>query len=722
MVAPVRNIPQASAVDEVLRALRVILEPSAVAELRALGRVTFSGYFDDPQKLARAAVQLEERAKGVYVTLNPLNPALLARAANRVRIVSDRDPLTSDLDVLRRRWLPLDFDPIRPAGVSATDEEKRLALERATEARNWLRAHGWPEPVIADSGNGVHLLYRVDLPNDDTSRELVRKSLEALSLRFADGRVALDTSVFNAARIWRLYGTVARKGDSTPDRPHRRSRLLRVPERLDPVPRDLLEALAAMVPEQPKPELARHSSNGRPLDVERWLADHGLEVVRSGPWGAGGRKWVLAVCPWNPDHRDRSAYVVQFPNGAVAAGCHHNSCRGRTWHDLRDAVEPGWRERRASDARETEPHVHQRRRQESQAVTIRVVDATELLAGEIPEELASLPLLGVSGYILEGWSHLLAGYPKVGKSELVFTCARDWVRRGVRVLWLSEESELVWRLRLRRDPDLPQGLRLVFALGAPPDALLERAASGDEAVVVVDTIRSLLGISDEADNAEIARALGAWEARLREKTRIYLHHLRKDLGDHGLAVAGGTMLVGAVDRVLELRHDSHDEQRRLLRVISRISGAPDLLIGLDEIGWPVALGDPGSVELEQVANACLEVLEADEWLTKRQVHERLDEPKPSLKQVGRALELLLQRGLAERDPAEEKRGTTYRWRRAAGQPNLDRIKPPRSRSGSEPTAIPNLTWNGGGYIGPGQVSPRPCADSAQDDWEEVEVA
>src|SRR5262249_44175120 len=30
------------------------------------------------------------------------------------------------------------------------------------------------------------------------------------------------------------------------------------------------------------------------------------------------------------------------------AGCHHNGCAGKKWHDLRDLVEPGWREHRAA--------------------------------------------------------------------------------------------------------------------------------------------------------------------------------------------------------------------------------------------------------------------------------------------------------------------------------------------------------------------------------------
>ncbi|MCM8750693.1 bifunctional DNA primase/polymerase, partial [Thermomicrobiaceae bacterium CFH 74404] len=267
--------------------------------------------------------------------------------------------------------------------------------------------------------------------------------------------------------------------------------------------------------------------------------------------------------------------------------------------------------------------------QTGEASPLRELDAADLATADLPAELPSLPLLSQDGYVIEGWSHLVAGYPKAGKTELVYACVREWVRAGRSVLWLTEESELVWAHRLRRDPALPRGLRLVFGLGERPDRLLDRAMRGDEPVVVIDTIRSLLGIADEADNAEIARVVGQWESALRGKTRLYVHHLRKGLGDHGLAVAGGTMLVGAVDRVLELRHDEHDSGRRVLRVISRIVGASDLLLGLDSDGWPVALGDPAAVELERVMAACLDVLEPESWLKTGEVRDRLPEPKPS---------------------------------------------------------------------------------------------
>jgi hypothetical protein len=114
---------------EIRRALALFVEPGAVAELRILdaGRDgVVSGYFDDLDALMRAAVAWSGKAPGVYVTLNPIPSALLARAQNRMR--SWAKPTTNDHDVLRRRWLPLDFDPRRPSGISATQAEHDAAL------------------------------------------------------------------------------------------------------------------------------------------------------------------------------------------------------------------------------------------------------------------------------------------------------------------------------------------------------------------------------------------------------------------------------------------------------------------------------------------------------------------------------------------------------------------------------------------------------------------
>jgi hypothetical protein len=215
---------------------RLLMAPGDVHEARILKagrRGTISGYFDDVESLATAVLALDGEVPGVYLTLNPCNPVLLARAANRLQ--ERAQVTTSDADILLRRWLLIDFDPVRPAGISSNDREHGRAISAACGAWDDLRGAGFPDPVVADSGNGAHLLYRLELPNASRARDLVKSILAGVAARCVADDITVDQTVFNAGRITKLYGTMACKGDNLPDRPHRRSRLLEIPDHLVPL-------------------------------------------------------------------------------------------------------------------------------------------------------------------------------------------------------------------------------------------------------------------------------------------------------------------------------------------------------------------------------------------------------------------------------------------------------------------------------------------------------
>jgi hypothetical protein len=327
---------------EVLHAAGTVVEVRILTSARATG--TLSGYFTDPAQLAQAAARWSGKAP-IYITLNPCDSALLAHSAHR--LTARATHTTADHDIQSRRWLPLDFDPARPTGISSTDTEHEAALVRMRACHAWLQSHGWPSAIEADSGNGAHLLPCIDLPNDDASRALVQRCLEALAFYFSDHAVGLDLTTYNAGRIWKCYGTLACKGDNLPDRPHRMARLLSVPSLILSVSQEQLEVLAALAP-QPSQEsrgLGRpQPGHGGSFDLERWITAHGLSIVAEEPWQRGGYRGILNPCPWNTDHTNRAAYIVRQANGAIAAGCHHNGCHGKDWHALRDLYEPGWRD------------------------------------------------------------------------------------------------------------------------------------------------------------------------------------------------------------------------------------------------------------------------------------------------------------------------------------------------------------------------------------------
>ena len=348
--APGRSDPYV----ETFNALQLLVPAGGVFEVRALGDRTASGYFDaDHLEQAAKAIEALDAAgtySGIYVTLNPVNPALLSRRSNRIETrLGLKEATTADADIIRRQWFPVDIDPKRPSGIGSSDAEHAAALEVAGNVAGFLSEFfGFPAPVRADSGNGGHLLYRIDLPNDDEGRSLIERCLKGLGAAFdrspTEDRpgVEIDQTTFNAARIWKLYGTVARKGDNTSERPHRRARIIEAPEVIEVVPRETLERLAALAPEEEPRQAPRPRSSRSGPDLDEWLKEYGASLP---PYRAKNKPgfrsfYVFDVCPWDPSHRDRSAFMGQRTDGPLVAGCHHNGCSGRNWQDLRDLVEP----------------------------------------------------------------------------------------------------------------------------------------------------------------------------------------------------------------------------------------------------------------------------------------------------------------------------------------------------------------------------------------------
>ena len=336
--------------DETVRFLQTIFAAGDVFEVRVLNASTAdyqrlhaeSGYFDyDHIPQAADAIASLRYYGGAYATLNPVNPALLARANNRLA-PAKRDCSTADGDILARRWLPIDCDPDRPAGISSTDAEHGAALALAREIRDGLASLGWPEPMMLDSGNGAQMLYRVDLPTDDGG--LVQKAIAEIA-KGSNAAVHVDLSVFNPARIWRIPGTMNRKGDPIPDRPHRMAAILDVPKNIRAVTR---EQLASIIPGTPaQAEHIPASADG--FDADHWVAEHCPELGTPVAW-QGGRKWVFKVCPFNPAHDNSSAVLIQEASGAMAFKCHHNGCAGNDWRRLREMREPGCYDRPAQGA------------------------------------------------------------------------------------------------------------------------------------------------------------------------------------------------------------------------------------------------------------------------------------------------------------------------------------------------------------------------------------
>jgi hypothetical protein len=265
--------------ERALAYLRWLWADGDVREVRALhgsGRWTAAGVYATPEEAAAAAVEQCERgaAPGVYVTLNPVR--LAPREMDRIGAGEG----AKDADVTRRTHLLIDVDPTRPSGVSSSRGEREVAASVAREIRATLSAAGWPEPSVLSSGNGWHLVYKIDLPNDEVAHALVRRVLVEVARRWDTDSVKVDRSVHNAARITRIAGTRARKGAATEERPHREARVMGVGGGV--VSREALEALAPEPVATPLPlEAPLRAASVAPAGTAHWTAGDAEDAIWS---------------------------------------------------------------------------------------------------------------------------------------------------------------------------------------------------------------------------------------------------------------------------------------------------------------------------------------------------------------------------------------------------------------------------------------------------------
>lgn len=428
---------------EIVQGLTAIIKPGSVAELRVLqardGNYTanYTGYFNNIEKMAEAAARFNGNAPAVYFTLNECNPALLARAANRMVKAGPKSSSTTDHDIVKIRWFPIDADAVRPAGISSSSDEHREALNRAEAIMDYLSDFDWNQPFFCDSGNGAHLLYPIDLDNTPENVELIKTCLASLSQKFSDDAVCVDQSVFNPSRIWKVYGTMACKGDATEDRPHRKARIISNSSGIV-VPIERLQELAASAHKPSVP--AKNATVSTPglvgIEVESFCLKHGLRINRVENW-KDGKKFQITPCPFNQAHSE--AIIISHPSGAVSFKCLHNGCVGKTWQDLREMLEPAAIRPKPEPrpSQPLKPAAKQERPSTDPTIDPRIdvdADLSEMLS-EVQEQAAGrrttipLPWVRLSSgchALRPGTMTILAGPMKTGKSFFTMSIVK-WI-------------------------------------------------------------------------------------------------------------------------------------------------------------------------------------------------------------------------------------------------------------------------------------------------------
>lgn len=405
----------------------------------------YSGYFTDVNTLLNEIRKYDNC--NIYFTLNAINPACYDREQHD-RIVTKPKSTTSDNDIVGRDWILIDIDTKKPSDTNSTDEEKEMAKEVVNNVFKFLRDEGFEKPVVCDSGNGFHLLYKIAMKNSNENTTICKEFLQVLDMLFSNPNVEIDCTTHNASRVCKLYGTFSRKGSNTKKRPQRESKILRIPDEIKITPNEYFAKVAAMLPKPEQPSKSNYYSNEK-FDLEAFLNKHHI-AVRNIVRTSSFTKYILDECPFNSSHRAPDSAIFEMSNGGLGFKCLHSSCSQYTWKDFRLKFEPD-----AYDHKEYQRHEHKMQYYSSQkkepfvpkkedsakgkkwlAMTdVQYVDMSKLIAIPTGYKELDKKIIG----LLMGDVTVLSGLSGSGKTSWIDCVVLNAVQRGYKVgIWSGE--------------------------------------------------------------------------------------------------------------------------------------------------------------------------------------------------------------------------------------------------------------------------------------------
>lgn len=355
------SISENTQLTDIQRGIRLLFKPGQLIEFRVktASDVWRGFYFDNHERLAETVLRLDhdERVVSLYYVINAVRPNLPKERGVTVNpdsaqvdtiLSGPSQQLTSNDDIETFNWLFIDVDTTRATGFeheSSTNEEKAGSRGVATNVVNYLvDEKKWPQPLLGDSGNGCHILAKLNLLNSAHNKHLLVDCLKALAAKFNCPAANVDASVFNPARLTRAYGTTTRKGTDTKERPYRQNKLIQPKSPIVEVPLSLILDLTSESPSSGRrkdddiPEL---DDEFDPLDWIQHFEEQGAWEIEGTRSTGGMNIMVTSVCPI-AGHKHTGSGLTGFIIGdTFGFHCFSDDCEGSTigtiFQILRDA-------------------------------------------------------------------------------------------------------------------------------------------------------------------------------------------------------------------------------------------------------------------------------------------------------------------------------------------------------------------------------------------------
>ena len=324
--------------EQIYKWWSIFHDEGEITEIRSFGGTTFSGYYKDIDNAIRDIEILESKPdQQIYFITNAIREDCYGRA-QRERLIMKPKNTTNDEEIVGRKWIMIDLDPKRASGVNSSNQELEYAHKKAVAVYKFLRDNGFNDPVVCMSGNGYHLMYACRIGVSQETDLLIERFINALAMLFTDEHVDVDKKCKNRARLSKVYGTTAKKGANSDDRPWRTSYIVKAPDEVKINDIEYIKKIANLYPEdRPAPSPDNNWGQSK-FDIESFLQKYSIEYKKE--TYKDGTKYVLAHCCFNENHKGKDAVIFQRDNGALSYVCLHNSCSHYTFKDFRLHFDP----------------------------------------------------------------------------------------------------------------------------------------------------------------------------------------------------------------------------------------------------------------------------------------------------------------------------------------------------------------------------------------------
>lgn len=439
--------------DEIRKWHKTFKRDDELFEIRLIGDRTWSGYFYDVEQAIEKLQPFDNL--NIYFTVNEVKKACASRSQFGC-FQQVKSTATSKQDIEHRWWIPIDVDCERPSGVSSTDEEKKLAYNKAGDIFRFLKANGFSEPIVCDSSSGYHIFLPIDIDNTSDAELTIKTFLETLGNNFTDDHVKIDCVLHDANRIIRLPGSYGRKGRSTEERPHRQAKILYVPDNIVRMKKDFIDAFNEkykVVTEQPTHRYNNYNnSNHEEFSLRNFIKTYNISVAKEIPLAGGGTKFVLTECPFDAGHKAPDSALFEMPNGSIAFKCFHNSCSQYDWRAFRLHFDPHAYDPKPQQ--QYQPQRYSKPRQPQQPPKpiilpetaekgkkwLSMKDIKKVNISELPHFLTGITQLdnAIKGFF-DGEVTIFSGANSSGKSSLLNTIIANAIQQGIPTSLFSGE-------------------------------------------------------------------------------------------------------------------------------------------------------------------------------------------------------------------------------------------------------------------------------------------